>query len=169
MTNIILLNADYSYLGSVGWQKAICLMVKGKTEVLKYSERIIKNFDGSVVMRIPLVLKLVKFIRTLFKTKVPFSKRNVLVRDGFKCVYCGKESKKLTIDHIIPKSKGGKSTFENCVACCKQCNLKKGHKSCREAKMFPHVKIYQPTISEFLNLKLKKLGINETLKELGVF
>ena len=144
-------------------------MVKGKVEVLKYTKRIIKNFDGSVVMKVPAVMKLVKIIRTLYKTKVPFSKRNVLIRDNFKCAYCGVESKKLTIDHVIPKSKGGKSSFENTTAACKSCNGKKGNMSCGEARMWPKSKRTQPTIQEFLNLRLKSLGINKILKELGVF
>jgi 5-methylcytosine-specific restriction endonuclease McrA len=165
----ILLNADYSYLSSVKWEKAICLMVKGKVEVLKYTKRIIRNFDGSVVMKIPSVIKLVKFIRTLFRTKVPFSKRNVIIRDEFKCAYCGEESKKLTIDHVLPRSKGGKSSFENCVASCKACNSRKGNRLCNQIKMFPKVKAYQPTISEFLSMKLRNLGIDQTLKDLGVF
>jgi 5-methylcytosine-specific restriction endonuclease McrA len=165
----ILLNADYSFLNNISWQKAICLLTKGKVEVLKYSERVIKNFDGSVIMRIPLVMKLIKFIRTLYKTKVPFSKRNVLIRDGFQCAYCGEVSKNLTIDHIVPKSRGGKSTFENTVACCKPCNARKGNKTCRDANMFPNVKSYQPTISEFLMLKLKKLGIDNVLREVGIY
>lgn len=167
--SVILLNADYSFLNSVSWQKAICLIVKGKAEVLKFTERIIKNFDGSIVMKIPAVMRLIKIIRTLYRTKVPFSKRNVLVRDGYKCSYCGVESKSLTIDHIVPKSKGGKSLFENCVASCKSCNAKKGDMLCNKVGMFPKVKAYQPTISEFLSLKLKKLGIDKTLKDLGVY
>jgi len=165
----ILLNSDYSYLGNVKWEKAICLIVKGKVEVLKYTKRVIKNFDGSVIMKIPSVMRLIKFIRTLFRTKVPFSKRNVIIRDEFKCAYCGAESKRLTIDHVLPRSKGGKSSFENCVAACKKCNSEKGNKLCNEIKMFPKVKANQPTISEFLMLKLKNLGIDKTLKELGVF
>jgi 5-methylcytosine-specific restriction endonuclease McrA len=166
---ILLLNADYSYINSVSWQKAICLVVKGKVEVLKYSKRVIQNFDGSVVMKIPAVMKLVKIIRTLYRTRVPFSKRNILIRDSFICGYCGIKSKKMTIDHIIPRSKGGKSTFENCVASCKKCNSKKGSKTPREAKMFLRIKPTQPTIYEFMNIKLKTLGINEILKDLGVF
>ena len=165
----ILLNTDYTYLSNIPWQKAICLMVKGKVEVLKYTKRIIRNFDGSVVMKVPAVIKLVKIIRTLYKTKVPFSKRNVLIRDNFTCSYCGKESKKLTIDHVVPKSKGGKSTFENTTASCKSCNSKKGNYSCEEAKMWPNSNRTQPTIHEFLNLRIKSLGINKLLKELGVF
>jgi len=144
-------------------------MVKGKAEVLKYTDRIIKNFDSSVVMRIPAVMKIVKMVRTLYKTKVPFSKRNVLVRDGYKCAYCGVESKRLTIDHVVPKSKGGKSTFENTVACCKTCNVEKGNMSCREAHMFPKINAYQPTISEFLRMKLSSMGIDKMLEDLGVY
>ena len=165
----ILLNADYSYLNSVTWQKAICLLTKGKVEVLKYTDRIIRNCDGSVVMKIPAVLRLIKFIRTLFRTNVPWSKRNVIVRDNYTCAYCGQKSKKLTIDHVVPRSKGGKSSFENCVAACRSCNNKKGSYTCREAKMFLRVKPTAPTISEFLRLKLMNSGINETLKDLGVY
>ena len=166
--SVILLNSDYTYLNTVNWQKAICLLVKGKIEVLKYTKKVIHNFEGTIEMKVPLVMRLIKFIRTLYKTRVPFSKRNVLVRDGFKCSYCNKESKKLTIDHIVPKYKGGKSTFENCVAACKACNHKKGNKSCSEIKMYPKVRAYQPTISEFLRLKFMRLGIDKTLRELEV-
>ena len=166
---VLILNSDYSYINTVSWQKAICLLTKGKADVLKYTKRIIRNWDGSVVMRIPAVIILVKLIRTLYRTKVPFSKRSVIIRDGSKCAYCGKKSKRLTIDHIVPKSRGGKSTFENCVASCKECNAKKSNMLCREARMFPQVKPYQPTISEFLMLKLKKLGIDEILRDLGVY
>jgi len=166
---VILLNSDYSFLNQVTWQKSICLLTKGKVEVLKYTDRIIRNCDGSVVMKIPAVLRLIKFIRTLFRTNVPWSKRNVIVRDNHTCVYCGQKSKRLTIDHVVPRSKGGKSSFENCVAACRSCNNKKGNKSCREAKMFLRVKPTAPTISEFLRLKLLNSGINQTLKDLGVY
>jgi len=166
---VLLLNADYTYLNSVSWQKAICLIVKGKVKVLKYTKRIIKNFEGTVEMYIPSVMKLVKIIRTLYRIKVPFSKKNVLIRDMYTCMYCGVKDKKLTIDHIIPRSKGGKSTFENCVSACKSCNSKKGNKTCREVRMFPKIRATQPTIQEFLNIKLKTLGIDKTLKDLGVF
>lgn len=166
---MILLNLDYSFLNQINWQKAVCLLTKGKAEVLKFSDKVIRNFEGTVVMHIPLVMKLIKLVRTLYKTKVPFSKRNVLIRDGFTCAYCGMESKNLTIDHIIPKSKNGKSTWENTVASCKKCNAHKGSRTCKEMNMFPKHKAYQPTISEFLGMKLKKLGVDIFLKDIGVY
>jgi 5-methylcytosine-specific restriction endonuclease McrA len=143
-------------------------MAKGKVQVLRHSERIIRTAEG-IIVKIPAVMKLIKLIRTLYVNRVPFSKKNVLVRDGFKCAYCGTERQKLTIDHIIPKSKGGKATFENCVTSCKPCNNVKGDRTPREANMFLKAKAYQPTISEFLRLKVKKLGINDVLKDLGIY
>jgi 5-methylcytosine-specific restriction endonuclease McrA len=161
----IILNADYTYLNTVSTKKAMCLIAKGKTEVLKYSKEIIKT-AGGIVMHLPLVMRLIKLIRTLYKTRVPFSKKNVMVRDGFKCVYCGAKNVRLTIDHIVPKSKGGKSTFENCVASCKPCNHKKGDKTCSEAHMYPKVRAYQPTVNQFLQMKMKSLGINKVIDDL---
>ncbi|UCD33811.1 MAG: HNH endonuclease [Desulfobacterales bacterium] len=114
-------------------------------------------------------MRLIKLIRTLYVNRVPFSKKNVLVRDGFKCAYCANERRRLTIDHIIPKSRGGKTTFENCVSSCKPCNNRKGNKTPTEVRMYLKVKAYQPTISEFLRLKVKKLGINDVLRDLGIY
>jgi 5-methylcytosine-specific restriction endonuclease McrA len=143
-------------------------MAKGKIQVLKHSERLIRTAEG-IAIKVPAVMRLIKLIRTLYVNRVPFSKKNILVRDGFKCAYCKSEKRRLTIDHIIPKSRGGKTTFENCVSSCKPCNNKKGNKTPTEVKMYLKVKAYQPTISEFLRLKVKKLGINEVLKDLGIY
>jgi len=161
---VVLLNADYSFLNTVSWQKAMCLITKGKAEVVKYTNAIIRTGEG-VIMKIPYVMRLIKFIRTLYKTRVPYSKKNIMIRDGMRCMYCGSGDKRLTIDHIVPKSKGGKSTFENCIASCKPCNNKKGDKTCSEARMFPRVMPTQPTISEFLMLRMRKLGIDSIIQE----
>jgi 5-methylcytosine-specific restriction endonuclease McrA len=168
MNQCILLNADYTFLNVVDWKRAMCLLAKGKVQVLKHSERLVRTGAGLAV-KVPSVMRLIKLIRTLYINKVPFSKKNVLVRDGFKCAYCGNEKRGLTIDHVIPKSRGGKTNFENCVCSCKPCNNKKGDKTPTEVKMYLKVKAYQPTISEFLRLKVKKLGINDLLRDLGIY
>lgn len=160
---VILLNADYSFLNTIDWKKAMCLISKGKTEIVKYSKKVIRTAQG--ILKIPSVMRLIKFIRTIYRTKVPYSKKNVLIRDGFKCVYCGAENIRLTIDHIVPKSKGGKSSFENCVASCRECNLKKGDKKCSEVKIFPKTKITEPTIAEFLILRMKKQKIDKIIED----
>jgi 5-methylcytosine-specific restriction endonuclease McrA len=143
-------------------------MAKGKVEVVKDSPRIIRNGSG-VELKVPAVMRLIKLIRTIYRSSVTFTKRNVLIRDRFKCAYCGARREKLSIDHIIPKSRGGKMTFENCVAACKPCNLKKGGRTPNEARMYLKVRPYQPTISEFLRLKFENLGIHDILRELEIF
>lgn len=162
---IILLNGDYTFLNIVTWKRAFALVEKGKVEVLKYSEKVVNTAAG-VVLKIPLVMRLIKIVRTIYKSRVPFSKKNVMIRDKFRCVYCGVEGARFTIDHVVPKYHGGKSSFENCVTSCKPCNNKKGRKMCSEVKMFPNTKLVQPTISEFLIMKVKTLGIDKVLKEL---
>ena len=168
MTQCVLLNADYTFLNVVHWKRAVCLMTKGKVEVIKDSSQTVKS-SGGAVLSVPAVMRLIKLIRTIYRTGVAFCKKNVLIRDGFRCGYCGSHKFRLTIDHITPKSKGGKSNFENCVAACKPCNTKKGNRLPSQMSMYLKVRPRQPTVSEFLILKLHKLGINDVLKELGVY
>ena len=161
----VVLNADYTFLNTISTKKAMCLLAKEKIEVLTYSKKIFRTAMG-MVMRVPAVIRLIKLIRTIYKARVPFSKKNVMVRDGFKCAYCSAKDVRLTIDHITPKALGGKSTFENCVASCKPCNSRKGHKLCSEARMYPKVRATQPTVNQFLQLKMKALGINKVIDDL---
>ena len=163
----ILLNGDYTFLCLIGWQKAIKLVLAEKVEVLKYSDKVINSVDKT--FKAPAVLVLIKVIRTIYRGKVPFSRKNVLIRDRFKCAYCGKSNKGLTIDHMIPKSKGGKTDFDNCVACCKDCNTKKGSRMPREAGMRLIKRPYQPTISEFVRIRLRQSGVYKFLVEIGIY
>lgn len=166
MNGCVILNMDYSFLNIVSWEKAIKLAEKGKATVVKYSDRVFRTVDK--VIKIPAVMKLIKLIRTIYRTKVVFSKKNVISRDRHTCQYCGSHDK-LTIDHVVPVSKGGKSTFENCVAACQECNSKKGNKLPREIGMFPKKQPVAPTISEFTRVKAEKSGVFDILKELGVY
>lgn len=169
MNSVILLNADYSPLGIISWQKAIKLWSKGKIEIIKASERIIRNFDKTMELFAPLVIRLLKLVRALWKKRVPFNKHNLLIRDNHICQYCGKELKHTSsIDHIVPKSKGGKSTFENCTSACVPCNCKKDDRTCSEAKMYPVNKPYTPTINQFIMMSIKNAGLDKTLIELGI-
>ena len=167
MQGCVILNGDYSYLNTVNWQKAMKLLCKGKVTVLKYADTVV-NTAENIVMKVPAVMKLIKIIRTIYRTKVPFSKKNVMIRDDFTCQYC-RSTKALTIDHVMPVSKGGKTTFENCVTACKTCNGRKGDKSPSEIHMYLRKQPTAPTISEFTRLKALKAGIFDLLKELGVY
>jgi 5-methylcytosine-specific restriction endonuclease McrA len=162
----VLLNGDYSVLGLIDWKKAMGLLVADKIKVLKYSNRKIRTVGRTFLM--PAVAVLIKVVRIVYRNQVPFSRRNVLIRDQFTCAYCGLRGVPLTIDHIVPRSKGGKSVFENCVACCRPCNTKKGARLPRQAGMTLHRRPWQPTISEFMRIRLRQTGVYGLLAELGL-
>ena len=163
----VVLNGDFTYLCTVSWKRAIKLVLNEKVKVLKYSDKVV-NYARRA-FKIPAVVALIRIVRMVYKNKVPFSKKNVLVRDQHRCIYCDNHSRNLTIDHVIPRSKGGRTEFDNCVACCKACNVKKGARTPREAGMFIKRPPFQPTIAEFMRLRLKNSGIYEYLVELGIY
>lgn len=165
-TSAILLNRDYTFLCLVDWKRAMRMVMSQKVEVLKYSDRTIQGVNK--VFKAPAVLVLVKLVRSVYRGRVPFTKKNVLVRDRFSCVYCGAQASWLTIDHVIPKSRGGQTNFDNCVACCKTCNGRKGPRTPREAGMRMTRRPYQPTIAEFIRIRLEQSGAYRFLVELGL-
>lgn len=169
MQSCVVLNGDYSYLNMIHWQKAVRLFFQGKCEVIKSSDDALRGGDGTVVMNRPLVVRLIKMIRMVYKNRVPYSKRNVFTRDGFQCLYCGTKQQKLTIDHVKPQSRGGKTSFDNCVSACRACNNYKGNRTPSEADMFLIRQPYSPTINEFFIIKCKQLKIHDYLKELGIY
>lgn len=163
MEQVILLNSNYSFLDIISWKKAMKLIFKEKVEVVKNTAKKIADYY------VPQVIRLIKFVRIVYKREVPFGKRNVFVRDNYTCQYCGKQfskhTKALTIDHVIPKVRGGKSTWENCVASCKECNTRKGKRTPREIGYVLNKRPIKPTINEFMQGKLKSLGVKEVLDE----
>jgi 5-methylcytosine-specific restriction endonuclease McrA len=167
MYRCIVLNGDFTFLNTISWKRAVCLIIKGKAEALKYADKTIRCSDGTE-MKLPIVMKLIKVIRMIYKNRVPYSKKNIMTRDNYTCAYCG-SNEELTIDHIIPICQGGKSTFENCVTACFSCNNAKNNRTPNQAKMYLHKKAYAPTISEFFVMKMKNLGLDSFLKELGLY
>lgn len=168
--DVLLINADYTPLCIMDWKKAIKLICKGKVEVVKYTEKFIENAEKTIKMFIPAVIRLLKHIRMLYGKKVPFNKHNLLIRDHHTCAYCGIKLGKhnASIDHILPISLGGKSTFDNAVASCIPCNNKKDNRTCAEARMYPKVKAYTPTVFEFILMHIKAVGMEGMLKDLGI-
>ncbi|MDQ7782737.1 MAG: HNH endonuclease [Desulfomonilaceae bacterium] len=153
---VIVVNAGYEFLGLVSWQRAMTMVFTGKVEVVKESDKIVQTVTRT--FRVPAVIRLLKFIRRIYRREVPFSRKNVLVRDSFVCQYCGGEysAGDLTIDHIIPKVQGGSNEWTNVVTCCRTCNIKKGGRTPRQAGMHLIRKPFKPTIMEFLNLYLRR-------------
>jgi 5-methylcytosine-specific restriction endonuclease McrA len=166
---VVVLNADYTFLSTTSWQSAICMIIEGKAETIKETEKLVRNYTKTVVLQVPVVIRLIKFVRRVFKNKVPFSKRNVFIRDKQTCAYCGEKIEIIsncTIDHIIPRAQGGKTTWTNCITACKPCNNKKADKKPSEAGMKLKFKATQPTITEFIQYFSEKYGIDKLLKEL---
>jgi 5-methylcytosine-specific restriction endonuclease McrA len=168
MIHCVLLNADYSVLNLVDWKRAMCLVAKDKVMVLAYSETSI-NCSQGIKFKVPAVMKLMKLVKTIYRIKIPYSKNNVIIRDGFCCAYCGMSQKFPTLDHVVPKSRNGATNFENCVTCCRDCNHKKGDRTPKEAAMPLKITPWHPTISEFLRIKAKQLGVLESLARLGLY
>jgi len=166
--SVILLNADYRPMGVIDWKKAIRLIFKKKVEVLQYAETVIQTASKTITMLLPKLIRLLKFVRLLYRNKVPFNKRNVFVRDGFTCCYCGDKSNKLSLDHVVPRSSGGLSTFENVVTACFSCNNRKDNKTPEKAGMFLKKRPFAPTVNEFMLIQIQKLGLAGVLKEYGL-
>lgn len=114
-------------------QRAIVLLFLGKAELIasKNSKRVL---SVSRAMPFPTIVRLRIYIRVPFK-KIVLSRKNILRRDHHKCQYCNRTDLPLTIDHIIPKSKGGDDSWENLVTACVKCNNKKGDRSPEDAAM----------------------------------
>ena len=163
--SVIVLNADFTYLHTVSWRRAVNLMVKGKVEVLKYSETVVHGFHRSLVL--PCIVRLIKFVRQVYKNKIPLHRKNIFVRDRFTCQYCGQSCRsRPTLDHIIPKSRGGAISWTNSVTACTACNQKKGNRTPREANMTLIRRPFRPTINEFAQLKVQSLGLEKLLSDL---
>jgi 5-methylcytosine-specific restriction endonuclease McrA len=122
---VLLLNATYEPLSTIKIERAMVLLISQKAEVIHSSEkRVIRTVNKEYPC--PEVVRLKSFVRVKFKEIAP-SKRNIIDRDG-ECQYCGSKHR-LTIDHVIPTSKGGENTWTNLVACCWDCNNKKGDRT----------------------------------------
>ncbi|SKA18835.1 HNH endonuclease [Consotaella salsifontis] len=147
----LVLNADYrplSYypLSLWGWQDAVRAVFLDRVTILAEYDKTIRSPNYS--MKLPSVVCLKSYVKP---ARYPaFTRFNVFLRDRFECQYCGSRHE-LTFDHVIPRSKGGLSTWDNVVAACSPCNLKKGNLLPQAAGMIPRQKPFQPTVHDLHN------------------
>ena len=129
MTDVLLLNATYEPLCVVAVRRAIVLVLTEKVDVIvRDRERVVRS--ASIEIAVPSVIRLRAFVRVPYRTRSSVSTRAVLRRDAHRCAYCG--GRAATVDHVIPRSRGGLNEWENVVACCDRCNSRKGDRLVHE-------------------------------------
>lgn len=136
MSLTLQLNASYEPMKVISWQEAVSMWVSGKVEIVEeYAERVYRAIEGWSG-KMPAVVRLIKYVSS-HKYKVKFSRRNVFGRDFFTCQYCGNQpgTEDLTYDHVVPRSQGGKTVWENIVTACLPCNARKANRTPKEAGM----------------------------------
>lgn len=131
----LVLNASYEPLRIISWQKALLMWFQEKVEILEYHSAMARSVSNS--FKLPSVLKLKTYVRPKRLDGVRFCRENIYIRDNYTCQYCAVKFtyKELTIDHVLPASKGGPKTWTNVVTACRHCNQTKADRTPEKAKM----------------------------------
>lgn len=130
---VLVLNRGYEPVSICSVRKAVLLLVLAKAEIVEVRRGYVLR-SVSAVHPLPSVIRLTAYIRVPYK-HVELTRRNIMRRDGFQCQYCGAKDVPLTIDHVIPRSRGGTDNWENLVCACIHCNNRKGDRTPEEAGM----------------------------------
>jgi 5-methylcytosine-specific restriction endonuclease McrA len=133
MQSVLVLNTTYQPLNITNMRRALKMLYLNKAEIIKNNGYVIRT--TTMTMAVPSIIRLMNFV-TIPERQVPLSRKYILLRDRYTCQYCGKqEMRHMTIDHVIPRSRGGKSTWENLVCACRHCNNRKNNRPPAEAQM----------------------------------
>ena len=134
---VLLLNTTFEPLTALPLRRAVVLVVCGKAEVVHGdpSGLVLHSAADSVV--VPSVIRLSTFVRVPYRARVPLTRAGLMHRDRYRCAYCGGRAE--TIDHVVPRSRGGPHTWTNCVACCAKCNHRKADRLLSELGWRLHV------------------------------
>ena len=130
--SVLVLNQNYVPISICSAKKAVILILLEKAQMLERYKLEIHSINFEIPY--PSVIRLNTFVRKPFK-KVSLNRKNIFKRDKNRCQYCGKNHQAMTIDHLIPKSAGGKDTWENLVCACIKCNGKKGDRTPEQSGM----------------------------------
>src|SRR5918998_4965183 len=129
-SRVLLLNATFEPLTVVTAKRAVVLMLTGKAECVQAALEGVAFRSESMSIPTPSVMRLSRYVRVPYRRAVPMTRAGVLRRDGRRCAYCGKRAD--TIDHVVPRSRGGAHTWDNCVAACRTCNSRKANRLIEE-------------------------------------
>ncbi|WP_241248911.1 HNH endonuclease [Rhodococcus sp. X156] len=120
---VLLLNATYEPLTAVPMRRAVVLVVCGKAVVVDDDPAGLVLHSAGASVQVPSVIRLRTYVRVPYRARIPMTRAALMHRDRFRCAYCGAKAE--TIDHVVPRSRGGAHSWENCVACCASCNHRK--------------------------------------------
>lgn len=160
----LVLSQGYEPVEIISWQRAITLLFLGKAEVIEEYDRNIKT--TSIVLKIPAVVRLLRAFRR-YRKPVKFSRVNIYGRDGYSCQYCGlkKSINELTYDHVVPRSKGGTTTWMNIVTACQDCNRRKANRTPAEAGMKLRKPPTQPTAVPTLVVTISRESVPDAWRD----
>ena len=152
--NVLKLDSSFKPVEVISWQEAVVLTWLNKAWAAEYTDKWVHS--AKKAFQIPSVIVLFRYIDEKF-FQVPCVRRNILLRDDFHCQYCGNRFKEddLTIDHVHPRSKGGKNDWDNVATACRDCNQKKGDHMPENA---PVKIIKKPTAPSYRSLIKKRIG-----------
>jgi 5-methylcytosine-specific restriction endonuclease McrA len=167
MGQVLVLNASYEPLNVTSVRRAHVLVFKGKAEVLEALEQQLHSATDTYPW--PHVIRLVTYVSVPRTVQKKISRRALFARDGWRCAYCGTTSGRLTLDHVVPRSRGGDSVWENVVTSCAPCNLKKGNRLLHEVEMVLRTKPRVPQPVLYIRLATPKIpdGWRQYLPDLG--
>lgn len=175
----LVLNKYHQPINIVGWKEAVILLYKEVAEtvvewdksdetykMLEY-DKSVSNGDRSYVYKLPVIIRLLDNKVLPKRKRLRFNRINLFYRDDFTCQYCGAKfdhgSKGLEVEHVIPQSRGGLTSFENCVAACRDCNSLKANRTPQEAgmKLMRAPSIPNPVMLMYVKMS-RKQGIHES-------
>jgi len=152
---VLVLNASYEPLNVTTVRRAHVLVFKGKAEVIEELDQALRS--ATTTFPWPHVIRLVQYVRVPRTVQRKISRRALFARDDWRCVYCGSSGGRLTLDHVVPKSRGGESVWENVVTSCAPCNLRKGNRLPHEVSMELRRKPRAPAPVLFIRLAAPKI------------
>lgn len=141
---VLVLNASYEPLNVVSVKRAVVLLLKEKAEIVEAAEKRLRSERMHIPQ--PLVIRLVQYVKVPRNLTLPLTRRLVFARDHYTCQFCGDQPgmQTLTLDHVLPRSRGGEKTWENVVTACRACNQRKGNRTPKEANMHLEREPFRP-------------------------
>ncbi len=163
-TRTLLLTQGYEPIQIISWQRAVTLLALDKVEVVEEYDALIRA--ASIVVNVPAVVRLRKTFRRHAKP-VKFSRVNIYARDNHRCQYCGLKCTidELTYDHVVPRSKGGRTTWENIVSACYLCNRRKANRTPVEAGMKLLAEPMRPTWMPSVQIRVSARSVPDAWRD----